>query len=72
MNASDGQKEYSKLVAHNLYNFMMSHNQEGMLLNSPQGKEFLVMPSDVFTKWMSKFEEKYAKDPNFILKTTIE
>jgi hypothetical protein len=31
-----------------------------------------VIPSDVFTRWMKKFDEKYQKDPNFILKTTIE
>jgi hypothetical protein len=42
-----------------------------MLLNNTQGKEFFVLPTNVFTKWMNKFDEKYAKDPNFILKTTI-
>lgn len=30
----------------------------------------MVVPTNVFTKWMNKFDEKYAKDPNFILKTT--
>jgi len=42
---SDGQQEYAKLVAHNLYNFMMSYHTEGMLINNPQGKEYLVIPS---------------------------
>lgn len=70
---SDGQKEYSKLVAHNLFNFMMSYHNGDMLVNNANnGREYLVLPSDVFTKWMNKFDEKYAKDPNFILKTTIE
>lgn len=68
---SDGQKEYSKLVAQNLFNFMMSFNMEGALVNAQNGKEYLVVPIDVFTKWMNKFDEKYSKDPNFILKTTI-
>lgn len=70
--ASDGQKEYSKLVAHNLYNFMMSYHNPEMLVNNQTGREYLVIPSDVFTRWMKKFDEKYQKDPNFILKTTIE
>jgi protein Hikeshi len=69
---SDGQKEYSKLVAHNLYNFMMSYHNSEMLVNNNNGREYLVLPSDVFTRWMKKFDEKYAKDPNFIQKTTIE
>jgi hypothetical protein len=68
----DGQKEYAKLVAHNLYNFMMSYHKEGMLVNNPEGKEYLVIPSEVFTRWVKKFDEKYARDPNFILKTTLE
>lgn len=67
----DGQKEYSKLVAHNLYNFMMSYNTENMLVNNYNGREYLVVPTDTFTRWLKKFDEKYAKDPNFILKTTI-
>ena len=69
---TDGQKEYSKLVAHNLYNFMMSYHNAEMVVNNANGREFLVLPSDVFTRWMKKFDEKWAKDPNFILKTTIE
>ena len=50
---------------------MMSYHTEGMLVNNHQGKEYLVVPVDVFTRWMKKFDEKYNKDPNFILKTTI-
>lgn len=70
--SSDGQKEYSKLVAHNLYNFMMSYHNPEMIVNNTNGREYLVMPSDVFTKWMKKFDYKYEKDPNFILKTSID
>ena len=70
--SSDGQKEYSKLVAHNLYNFMMSYHNPEVLVNNQNGKEFLVLPSDVFTKWMQKFDDKYAKDPTFILRTSID
>lgn len=69
--ASDGQKEYSKLVAHNLFNFMMSFSVQGATVNGQGGQEYLVVPTNVFTKWMDKFDEKYAKDPNFILKTTV-
>jgi hypothetical protein len=67
---TDGKKEYSKLVAQNLYNFMMSYNREGLLINN-QG-DYLVVPQDCLNRWMNKFEEKYKKDPNFILKTTTQ
>ena len=51
---------------------MMSYHNAEMLVNNQTGREYLVIPSDVFNRWMKKFDEKYAKDPNFILKTTIE
>jgi hypothetical protein len=35
---SDGQKEYSKLVAHNLYNFMMSYNTETIVASHMGGR----------------------------------
>ena len=58
---SDGQKEYSKLVAHNLYNFMMSYHNAEMVVSNANGREFLVLPSEVFTRWMKKFDEKWAR-----------
>ena len=69
--SSDGQKEYAKLVAHNLYNFMMSYNTETIVASNFNGREYFAVPSDAFTRWMKKFDEKYAKDPNFILKTSV-
>ena len=67
--ATDGKKEYSKLVAQNLYNYMSSFNNENLLVNGAQG-QYLVIPSNFLNRWFTKFEEKYKKDPNFILKTT--
>lgn len=69
MLASDGKKEYTKAVASNLYNYMMSYNKSGLLVNGQDG-EYIVIPSNFLDKWLQKFEAKYAKDPNFILKTT--
>lgn len=67
--ASDGKKEYTKLVAQNLYNYMMSYNKSGLLVNGVEG-EYLVIPANFLDKWLEKFEAKYARDPNFMLKTT--
>lgn len=35
--ADDGKKQYSKLVAQNLYNYMMSYNNNHLLVNGVQG-----------------------------------
>jgi len=35
--ASDSKKEYTKLVANNLYNYMMSYNKSGLLVNGVDG-----------------------------------
>jgi len=52
---------------------MMSFHNENMLVNNyNQGRQYLVVPTDTFTDWLKKFDEKYLKDPNFILKTTVE
>ncbi len=59
------QKNYAKLVAQNLYNFMLSHHKEGLV---DQGN-YLVVPSNFLDKWLEKFEFKYKMDPNFIYKT---
>lgn len=53
---SDGQKEYAKLVAHNLYNFMMSYNTENVIGTSYNGREYFAVPTDAFTRWMKKFD----------------
>ena len=51
--ATDNKKEYSKLVAQNLYNFMMSYNKEGLLINGVG--DYLVVPADCLNRWMVKF-----------------
>jgi hypothetical protein len=48
---------------------MTSYNKSGLLVNGVEG-EYLVIPSNFLDKWLEKFEQKYAKDPNFMLKTT--
>jgi hypothetical protein len=52
--ASDGKKEYTKLVAQNLYNYMTSYNKSGLLVNGVEG-EYLVIPTNFLDKWLEKF-----------------
>ncbi len=68
--ASDGRKEYSKLVAQNLYNFISSYQCDDKMMMNHSPNNYLVIPNDFLEKWMKKFEDKFRLDPDFILKTT--
>lgn len=46
------------------YRFMESFSQV-----SDTG-EVLVVPTDVLDKWFSRFNEKFQRDPNFMMKRT--
>lgn len=37
-----------------------------------QQQNYLMIPSDFLEKWLTKFEQKYKMDPNFIQKTKFE
>ena len=64
----DLNKFYAKKVAQNLYNFMVSYQSTGQMDMSNK----LVIPNDFLEKWYSKFEHKYARDPNFIMNQQFE
>ena len=59
----DAKKEYTKLVAQNLYNYMMSYSKSGLLVNGVDG-QYIVIPGDFLDKWLVKFEAKYRLNPN--------
>ncbi|EAR90601.1 c11orf73-like protein, putative (macronuclear) [Tetrahymena thermophila SB210] len=68
----DSQKQYAKLVAQNLYNFMMSYNNDSLVSQIQSNGNYLVIPSNFLEKWYQKFEMKYKMDPNFIYKTEMQ
>ena len=70
LSKEDNRKLYAKCVAQNLYNFMGSYSSDLSTVNSSNMSNYLIVPQDFLDKWLKKFEEKYKKDPNFILKTT--
>jgi hypothetical protein len=53
---------YTQLVARDLFNFLQS-----FATVTPAG-ERLVLPTDAVDRWMRRFTEKFARDPNFLLK----
>ncbi|CAM9091257.1 unnamed protein product [Ascophyllum nodosum] len=56
-------KEFAKKIAKDLFQFMSSFSQ-----NTHAGPEVMVVPTNVLDRWITRFESKYSRDPNFMLK----
>ena len=54
---------FAKGIAMNLFHYMESFEKRAM-----DGGNFLVLPSNALDKWLSRFEAKYRRDPNFFMK----
>ncbi|CAM9138803.1 unnamed protein product [Sphacelaria rigidula] len=56
-------KQFALKIAKDLFQFMSSFS------NSTQaGAEMMVIPTNVLDRWITRFESKYNRDPNFMLK----
>eukprot|EP00753_Platysulcus_tardus_P015603 PLAT5122.1.p1 GENE.PLAT5122.1~~PLAT5122.1.p1 ORF type:complete len:224 (+),score=48.16 PLAT5122.1:92-673(+) len=60
--SSDLRLEFAKQVAVNLFRYMESYARP------TEDGEMLVLPMNVLELWMRRFEDKYALDPNFMMK----
>jgi hypothetical protein len=56
----DDRFAYAHKVARDLYNYMASFSQ-------PQN-DMMLVPVNVFDQWMRRFESKYRRDPDFMMK----
>lgn len=52
-------------IAQDLYNFMRSFDTGGTVGSQP-----MVVPSNIFERWWTRFENKSKRDPNFFLKNS--
>ncbi len=60
----DFRRDFARKIALNLFRFIESFSQGGS-----RDAGFLRCPQDVLDRWLVRFDEKYQRDPNFILKT---
>lgn len=60
----DFRRDFARKIALNLFRFIESFSQ-----GSSRDGNFLRCPQDVLDRWLVRFDEKYKRDPNFILKT---
>ena len=65
LSVHDFRRDFARKIALNLFRFIESFSQ------GAPGRDgsFLRCPQDVLDRWLVRFDEKYARDPNFILKT---
>jgi hypothetical protein len=61
----DFRRDFARKIALNLFRFIESFSQGG----PSRDGNFLRCPQDVLDKWLVRFDEKYQRDPNFILNT---
>jgi hypothetical protein len=62
-------KEFDKLgfahyVARDIFTYLQSFSRV------EAGGERIVLPSDALDRWLKRFEERYRRDPNFMLHST--
>ena len=56
---------FAHKIALDLFQYMASFSQG----NSPAG--MMVVPNNIFDRWLERFERKYKLDPNFMLRNNI-
>lgn len=61
----DDRLEYARKIAEDLWNYMTSLAVPNDATNS-QG--LMIVPVNIFDRWMERFDRKYRFDPNFMLK----
>lgn len=64
MDRIDFKRDYARKIALNLFRFIESFSQ-----GPSRDGNFLRCPQDVLDRWIVRFNEKYERDPNFILKS---
>ena len=55
-----GRQEFAKRVAMSLYHFMESFSTSG-------AGNHLVLPTNVLERWFQRFDDKFKRDPDFLM-----
>ncbi len=55
-------KAFALKIAQDLFNFMAS-------FSTSNTQAYMTIPTNLLDRWMERFESKYRRDPNFMLKS---
>lgn len=56
---------FAHKIALDLFQYMSSFSSN----DGSHGNNLMVVPMNIFDKWMERFERKYKLDPNFMMKS---
>ncbi|KUF87102.1 hypothetical protein AM588_10001394 [Phytophthora nicotianae] len=54
-------KAFALKIAQDLFNYLSS-------FSSSNSQSYMTIPTNLLDKWMERFEAKYRRDPNFMMK----
>merc|ERR1712146_318896 len=68
-------RTFARAIAKDLWTFLTSFSQKppsgvGGAASVQSNGEMLLVPTNILDHWMSRFESKYNRDPNFMMKST--
>jgi len=73
MLAAGGHEErrtFARAIARDLWNFLTSFSQKAPSGGAIQSNgEMMLIPTNVLDSWLKRFDSKYARDPNFMMKS---
>ena len=68
----DDRRAFARKIAQDLFNFLQSFAHAAadarQMLANVNPSEVLVVPANVIDRWITRFDQKYQRDPNFYLK----
>jgi len=68
---AEEKRTFARAIAKDLWNFLTSFSQHvpgggGLQSNG----EMMLVPTNILDRWMDRFDQKYQRDPNFMLKSS--
>jgi len=57
---------FAHKIALDLFHYMASFSTP-----TPSSSDMMVVPTNIFDRWMERFERKYSQDPNFMMKSPM-
>lgn len=62
-------RNFARAIARDLWNFLTSFSQRAPGAGGVQSNgEMMLIPTNILDHWMTRFDSKYKRDPNFMMK----
>lgn len=66
---AEERRTFARAIARDLWNFLASFSQAAPNAGGVQSNgEMMLVPTSILDRWMERFDAKYSRDPNFMMK----